>query len=64
MRFVRFSYYKTTNRTVPCYVVWCGALLLAVRYSYAILRMILVRFMQFGEHPPLCVLALGTAYID
>ena len=31
----------------------CGALLLAVRYSYAIVRTILVQFLQFmrfGEH--------------
>ena len=25
MRFVQFSYYKTANRTMPCGVVWCGA---------------------------------------
>ena len=54
VRFVRFSYYKTANRTAPCGVVQCGALLLAVRYGYAILRAVLVRFlrfMQFVEHP-------------
>ena len=57
MQFVRFSYYKTANRTAPCGVVRCGALLLAVRCSYAILWVVLVRFlrfvrfMQFGEHP-------------
>ena len=54
MRFVRFSYYKTTNRTAPCGVVRCGALLLAVQCGYAILRAVLVRFvrfMWFGEHP-------------
>ena len=57
VRFVRFSYYKTANRTAPCDVVRCGALLLAVRYDYAILRAVLVRFlrlvrfMRFGEHP-------------
>ena len=57
MRFVRFSYYKTTNRTVPCGVVQCGALLLVVRCGYDILRAVLVRFlwfvlfMWFGEHP-------------
>ena len=55
--FVRFSYYKTANRTAPCGVVRCGALLLAVRCGYAILRTILVRFlwfvrfMRFDEHP-------------
>ena len=27
---MRLSYYKTANRTAPCNVVWCGALLLAV----------------------------------
>ena len=42
MRFVRFSYYKTANRTAPCGVVRCG---------YAILRAVLVRFLRFGEHP-------------
>ena len=31
MRFVRFSYYKTANRTTPCGVVQCGVILLAVR---------------------------------
>ena len=31
MRFVRFSYYKTANRTTPCGVVQCGIILLAVR---------------------------------
>ena len=52
-----FSYYKTTNRTVPGGVVQCGALLLMVQCGYAILRAILVRFlwfllfMWFGEHP-------------
>ena len=54
VQFVRFSYYKTANRTAPCGVVRCGALLLAVRCDYAILRMVLVRFLrfvQFGEHP-------------
>ena len=30
MRFVRFFYYKTANRTAPCGVVRCSALLLAV----------------------------------
>ena len=29
----------------------CGALLLAVQCGYAILRAVLVRFLQFGEHP-------------
>ena len=57
MRFVRFSYYKTANRTAPCGLVQCSARLLAVRCSYAILRAVLmqflrfVRFMRFGEHP-------------
>ena len=57
MRFVRFSYYKTANRTAPCGVVQCGAILLAVRCGYAILWTVLVwflrfvRFMRFGEHP-------------
>ena len=54
MRFVRFSYYKTANRIAPSSTMQCGALLLAVQYGYAILRMVLVRFlrfMQFGEHP-------------
>ena len=51
MRFVRFSYYKTTNRTAPCDVVRCGVRLLAVQCGYAILRAVLVRFMRFGEHP-------------
>ena len=54
MRFVRFSYYKTTNRTAPCGVMRCGALLLAVQCGYAILGSVLVRFvrfMWFGEHP-------------
>ena len=57
LRFVRFSYYKTANRTTPCDVVRCGALLLAVQYDYAILRAVLVqflrfvRFMRFDEHP-------------
>ena len=54
MRFVRFSYYKTIIRTAPCGVVRCGALLLAVQFGYAILRVVLVRFvrfMWFGEHP-------------
>ena len=57
MRFVRFSYYKIANRIAPCGVVQCGALLLAVRCGYAILRAVLVRFLRFvrfmwfGEHP-------------
>ena len=56
MRFVRFSYYKTANRIAPCDVVRCGALLLVVRSGYAILRVVLVRFlrfvrfMRFAEH--------------
>ena len=32
MRFVRFSYYKTANRTAPCsavyYYLWCSAVML------------------------------------
>ena len=57
MRFVWFFYYKTANRIASCGMVRCGALLLAVRYSYAILWAVLVRFLQFvrfmrfGEHP-------------
>ena len=54
MWFMRFSYYKTANRTVPCGVVRCGALLLAIQCGYAILQAILMRFMRFmrfGEHP-------------
>ena len=50
MRFVQFSYYKTANRTTPCGVVWCGALLLVMRCGYVILRTVLVQFVQFGEH--------------
>ena len=45
MRFVRFSYYKTANRTASCGAVRCG---------YVILRAVLVRFVQFmrfDEHP-------------
>ena len=40
-----------------CGVVRCGALLLAMRYGYAILRAVLVQFLQFvrfkqrDEHP-------------
>ena len=36
----------------------CGALLLAVRCSYAILQTVLVQFLRFGEHfcfPPIIV---------
>ena len=33
MRFMRFSYYKTTNRTAPCDVEWCGAVQF-MRFSY------------------------------
>ena len=61
MQFVRFSYYKTAmHGVVRCgallLAVRFGALLLAVRCGYAILRAVLVRFlqfvqfMQFGEH--------------
>ena len=49
MRFMWFSYYKTTNHTTPC-----DALLLAMRYGYVILQAIFVRFLRFlrfGEHP-------------
>jgi len=49
MYFVRFSYYKTANCTTPCGVVWYGALLLAMQCSYAILRAVLVRFLQFMQ---------------
>ena len=34
-----------------CGVVQSGAILLAVRCSYAILWAVLMRFLQFGEHP-------------
>ena len=54
MRFVRFSYYKIANRTIPCGAVRCGVLLLAVWYGYAILWAVLVqflRFVRFDEHP-------------
>ena len=57
MRFVRFFYYKTANHTALCGVVRCSALLLAVWCCYAILRVILVRFLRFvwfmwcDEHP-------------
>ena len=30
--------------------MWCGVLLVVVRCSYTILRVILVRFLWFGEH--------------
>ena len=58
MWFVRFSYYKTTNRTTPCGVLRCGALLLAVqcdalllamRCDYAILWVVLMRFLRFVQ---------------
>ena len=42
VQFVRFSYYKTANRTAPCSVVRCSAILLAVRCGYAILRAVFV----------------------
>ena len=54
-----FSYYKTANRTAPCGVVRCDALLLAVQCGYAILQAVLVqflRFVRFGEHPYVQVL--------
>ena len=34
VRFVQFSYYKTANRTAPCDVVQCGALLLVVQCGF------------------------------
>ena len=45
---MRFSYYKTVNRTAPCGVVQCDAILLTVRCGYSILRAVLVRFLRFG----------------
>ena len=45
MRFVWFSYHKTANRITPCGIVRCG---------YAILWVVLVRFLRlvrFSEHP-------------
>ena len=57
MQFVQFSYYKTANHIAPCGVMRCGAILLAVRYGYAILLAVFVRFLRFvrfmwfGEHP-------------
>ena len=62
MRFVRFSYYKTTNHIAPCDMmqcgaVWCNITCGAVRCGYALLQAVLVwflqfvRFMWFGEHP-------------
>ena len=53
MQFVRFSYYKTANRTASCGVVWYGAILLALWCNYTILRVILMRFLRFvrfSEH--------------
>ena len=47
MRFVRFSYYKTANRTALCGMVRCGAVLLTVQCGYAILQAVLVRFLRF-----------------
>ena len=44
VRFVRFSYYKIT---APCDAVRCDALLLVVRFDYAILRTVLVQFLRF-----------------
>ena len=41
MQFVRFSYYKTANRTAPCGVVQCGVILLAVwcgLYGFLIIK--------------------------
>ena len=37
VQFVRFSYYKIANRTAPCGVVRCSAILLAVRCSAILL---------------------------
>ena len=48
---MRFSYYKIANRTAPCSVVRCGALLLAVQCCYAILQAVLMRFLRFSKHP-------------
>jgi len=68
VQFVWFSYYKTTNHTAPCGVVRYGALLLAVRCGYVILRAILVcffwfvRFMRFSEHPYLILLDTASNF--
>ena len=54
VRFMQFFYYKIVNYTTPCGAVQCIVLLLAVQFDYAILRVILVRFLRFvrfGEHP-------------
>ena len=51
---MQFFYYKILNYTTPCGAVQCIVLLLAVQFDYAILRVILVRFLRFvrfGEHP-------------
>ena len=48
VRFVRFYYYKTANRTAPCSVVWCGALLLVVRCGYTILRAVFVIYAVYA----------------
>ena len=51
---MRFSYYKTANCTTPCRAVRCTITYCAVQCGYAILRVVLVRFLQFvrfGEHP-------------
>ena len=47
VRFVRFSYYKTANCTVPCGVVRCN-ITCAVVMPFCER---FVRFMWFGEHP-------------
>ena len=44
---MQFSYYKIVNSIAPCDAVRCGALLLAMRCGYAILRLVLVRFLWF-----------------
>ena len=40
VRFVRFSYYKTANRTAPWGVVWCGAMNYYLRCGYTISRVV------------------------
>ena len=57
--FVQFSYYKTSNCTTPCDVMYCY---LRFLYSYAILQAILVRFLRFGEYAYLKV--WWVAYIS
>ena len=38
-------------QTALHYVVQCGTLLLTVWCGYAILQVVLVQFVRFGEHP-------------